>query len=368
MSTIEINSSNNTTVQIAVQESNTVNLAQPVNSVIEVVTLGPQGPIGPQGIQGIPGSLTSQTDLIITGSIWASGSNGHITASGNIISSGNIIASSFTGSLYGTSSFSLTSSIAITASYVLSSISSSLSSTASYIENAQTASYILNAISSSFTLTASYVQTAQTASYVFNSISSSFAITSSYIENAQTASYVLNSISSSFSSTASYALTASYIVNSSDLGKIINYQLAPSTQTLGLYSDGNSTGSFTNISASFIAPNNGKILIELSNLKLSSQTNFGTPTRTYYVGLSSTSGSFTVVKNYREVLSLPQGSSNASIGPFEVSPKWILTGLTPDQSYTYYFFCQQSGATLNTTQIFFSSVSDQTAVIMTSLP
>lgn len=358
MATVEINSSNGSTVQIAVQESNTVNLTQPVSSIIEVTTLGPQGPIGPQGIQGIPGSLTSQTDLIITGSIWASSSNGHITASGNIISSGNIIASSFTGSLYGTSSFSLTSSIAITSSYILNAISSSFALTASYVQTAQTASYVLNAISSSFAATSSYIENAQTASYVLNSISSSFSSTASFVQNA---------VSSSFSSTASYALTASYIANSNDLGKIINYQLAPSTQTLGLYTEGSSTGSFTNISASFIAPNNGKILIELSNLKLSSQTSFGTGTRTYYVGLSSTSGSFTVVKNYREVLSLPQGSST-TIGPFEVSPKWILTGLTPDQSYTYYFFCQQSGAQLSTTQIYFSSVSDQTAVIMTSLP
>lgn len=44
-----------------------------------------------------------------------------------------------------------------------------------------------------------------------NATSSSFSSTASYVENAQTASYVLSSISSSFTTTASFAQTASYI-------------------------------------------------------------------------------------------------------------------------------------------------------------
>jgi hypothetical protein len=156
MSTIEINSSDGTAVQITDQGSNTINLTQPISSVVEVVTLGPQGPVGPQGLQGIPGSITSHTNLIVTGSIWASGSNGHITSSGNISSSGYIIASSFTGSLNGTSSFSISSSLAtnaLTASFLP---VGTYNITSSWATNALTASYILNAISSSFATTSSY--------------------------------------------------------------------------------------------------------------------------------------------------------------------------------------------------------------------
>ena len=48
---------------------------------------------GPQGIPGVNGGLTSSISLVVTGSIWASGSGGHIEASGNITASGNISAS-----------------------------------------------------------------------------------------------------------------------------------------------------------------------------------------------------------------------------------------------------------------------------------
>jgi hypothetical protein len=66
---------------------------------------GSQGPIGPSGSQGIqgpsgsqgpkgdPGELTYFQDLIVTGSIWASGSNANITASNNIIANGYVSSS-----------------------------------------------------------------------------------------------------------------------------------------------------------------------------------------------------------------------------------------------------------------------------------
>ena len=324
MSTIEINSSEGTTVQITDQGSNTINLTQPISSVVEVVTLGPQGPVGPQGLQGIPGSITSHTDLIVTGSVWASGSNGHITSSGNISSSGYIIASSFTGSLNGTSSFSISSSLAT---------------------NALTASFLPVG---TYNITSSWAINALTASY---SPSSSYSLTSSISD--QTTS-------------ASYALTASYVLDNENLGRVIGYQLAPSTQTITL--SGSTTGSFTNLSASFISPSNGKILVELANISLSSENNMGSSIRYYKIGLSSTSGSFTTVKNYKDFFSLPQNTGNTDSGIFEVSSKWIIENLTPGQSYTYYFFFDQSGASLNLTQLYISSILDQTAVIMTSLP
>ena len=502
MATIEINSSDGTIVQITDQGSNTINLTQPINSVVEVVALGPQGPVGLQGLQGIPGSITSHTNLIVTGSIWASGSNGHITSSGNISSSGYIIASSLTGSLNGTSSFSISSSLAtnaLTASYtpnaivnasnefaeltftkgngttivldaaprrVVESVKNAESFTlqkgtpvyvsgstgnssnvyladasnsskmpaayvldesltpgqegygllAGFINNVNTSTFqagqsvyvavgggytnikptgsaliqklgnvikvaangsgvitgagrsndIPNITSgyvwvgnnnqvptpistasllvntASFALTASYIQEAISASYALVSnqatsssyaltsdqaVSSSYALTASYVQEAISASYALTSSISDQAVSSSYALTASYILNNEDLGKIIGYQLAPSDQTLTLY-DGSSSSPLTNISASFITPSNGKILVELSGLRLSSnsQSNPLIINRDYYIGLSSSTGSFTGVKPYKPIFSIPAPTTPDS---YEISTKWVITNLTP---------------------------------------
>lgn len=517
MSTIEINSSNGATVQITDQGSNTINLTQPISSVVEVVALGPQGPVGPQGLQGIPGSITSHIDLIVTGSVWASGSNGHITSSGNISSSGYIIASSFTGSLNGTSSFSISSSLAtnaLTASYtpnaivnasnefaeltftkgngttivldaaprrVVESVKNAESFTlqkgtpvyvsgstgnssnvyladagnsskmpaayvldesltpgqegygllAGFINNVDTSTFqagqsVYVAVGGGYTnikptgsaliqklgnvikvaangsgvitgagrsndipnITSGYVWVGNnnqvptptsTASLLVNT--ASFALTASYVQEAISASYTLTSdqaISASYSLTssvsdqatsASYALTASYILNNEDLGKIIKYQLAPSDQTLTLY-DGSSSSPLTNISASFITPSNGKILVELSGLRLSSnsQSNPLIINRDYYIGLSSSTGSFVEVKPFRPIFSLPIKGSGSGPGSYEISTKWIITNLTPGQSYTYYFYCYAYTVYDINSALKFSSILDQTAVIMTSLP
>jgi hypothetical protein len=472
MSTIEINSSEGTTVQITDQGSNAINLTQPISSVVEVVTLGPQGPVGPQGLQGIPGSITSHTNLIVTGSIWASGSNGHITSSGNISSSGYIIASSFTGSLNGTSSFSVSSSLAtnaLTASYTPNAIvnasnefaeltftkgngttivldasprrvvesvknaesftlpkgtpvyvsGSTGNSSNVYLADANNASkmpaaYVLDEQltpgQEGYGLLAGFINNIDTSTFqagqsVYVAVGGGYTnikptgsaliqklgnvikvaangsgvitgagrsndipnITSGYVwvgNNNQvptptsTASLLVN--------TASFALTASYVLDNENLGRVIGYQLAPSTQTITL--SGSTTGSFTNLSASFISPSNGKILVELANISLSSENDMGSPIRYYKIGLSSTSGSFTTVKNYKDFFSLPQNTGNTDSGIFEVSSKWIIENLTPGQSYTYYFFFDQSGVSSNLTQLYISSISDQTAIIMTSLP
>jgi hypothetical protein len=69
-------------------------------SVITVNTAGPRGPVGntgPRGHAGTTNISSSLSNIIVTGSLWISGSShlgtGHITASGNISASGNIIAS-----------------------------------------------------------------------------------------------------------------------------------------------------------------------------------------------------------------------------------------------------------------------------------
>lgn len=472
MSTIEINSSEGATVQITDQGSNTINLAQPISSVVEVIALGPQGPVGPQGLQGIPGSITSHTNLIVTGSVWTSGSNGHITSSGNISSSGYIIASSFTGSLNGTSSFSISSSLAInalTASYTPNAIVNASNEFAELtftkgngttivldaaprrvvesVKNAESftlqkgtpvyvsgstgnssnvyladagnsskmpAAYVLDELltpgQEGYGLLAGFINNVDTSTFqagqsVYVAVGGGYTnikptgsaliqklgnvikvaangsgvitgagrsndipnITSGYVwvgNNNQvptptsTASLLVN--------TASFALTASYVLDNENLGRVIGYQLAPSTQTITL--SGAATGSFTILSASFISPSNGKILVELANISLSSENEGGSSIRYYQIGLSSTLGSFTTVKDYKNFFSLPQNTGNTDSGIFEVSSKWIIENLTPGQSYTYYFFFNQIGASSNLTQLYISSISGQTAVIMTSLP
>ena len=157
--------------------------------------------------------------------------------------------------------------------------------------------------------------------------------------------------------------------NRTACGKIIGYQLAPSDQTLTLY-DGSSSSPLTNISASFITPSNGKILVELSGLRLSSnsQSNPLIINRDYYIGLSSSTGSFVEVKPFRPIFSLPIKGSGSGPGSYEVSTKWVITNLTPGQLYTYYFYCYAYTVYDINSALKFSSISDQTAVIMTSLP
>jgi hypothetical protein len=126
-----------------------------------------------------------------------------------------------TGSLYNiSSSYAITSSYALTAQTLLGSVvSASYAETASFAPN-----YVLTTATSS--MLAPYVLISNTSS--MSVLSSSFSSTASYVQLAQTASYVLqavsasvatNAISSSFSNTASYstyavssshAITASY--------------------------------------------------------------------------------------------------------------------------------------------------------------
>lgn len=64
-----------------------VDVIQPITKVIQVATIGAQGPVGPVGPIGPPGVITAASGLIVTGSIFVSGSPGSVTAT------------SFTGSI-----------------------------------------------------------------------------------------------------------------------------------------------------------------------------------------------------------------------------------------------------------------------------
>jgi hypothetical protein len=83
--------------------------------------------------------------------------SGSLTIIGPVSSSGG-----FTGSLLGTSS---------------NAVSSSFSSTASFVRNAQTASYVLNAVSSSFASTASFVNTLNQSVVLTGSLSTTGSVT-----------------------------------------------------------------------------------------------------------------------------------------------------------------------------------------------
>jgi len=126
-----------------------------------------------------------------------------------------------TGSLYNiSSSYAITSSYALTAQTLLGSVvSASYASTASFAPNyvltsttsSMLAPYVLisntssmSVLSSSFSSTASYVQLAQTASYVLQAVSASVATNAISSSFSNTASYSTYAISSSYASTASY--------------------------------------------------------------------------------------------------------------------------------------------------------------------
>ena len=99
--TVNVSTTSNT-VTITPQDPNSVNIGennktpitvnQKSTSVVSVASQGPQGNVGPQGNKGNPGELTSFENLTITGSLFASGANAHITSSGNISASGHLFA------------------------------------------------------------------------------------------------------------------------------------------------------------------------------------------------------------------------------------------------------------------------------------
>jgi len=118
--TVEVNTTNNQIVVTDPTNPTTVNIVQPITTVVEVITSGPQGPPGPQGLPGPSGSIN-------TGSLVTTSSFNAFTSSYNTGS----FTGSFSGSLFGTSSFAISSSRAV---------SSSFATTASFAINSQTSS------------------------------------------------------------------------------------------------------------------------------------------------------------------------------------------------------------------------------------
>lgn len=94
-----------------------------------------------------------------------------------------------------------------------------------------------------------------TASYASQGLSSSFSTTASYIQNAQSASYVLQAVSSSFATTASYALNAGgggfpYTGSAIITGSLS--VIGPTSMTGSLAISSSQTGSIFSVSASYI--------------------------------------------------------------------------------------------------------------------
>ena len=139
---VEINTTNNQIVVTDPINPSTVNITQPVTSIVEVITAGPQGSPGPQGPPGPSGSTVNTGSFVTTSSFNA------FTSSYNTGS----FTGSFTGSLFGTSSFSISSSTSISSSFATTSSFTVSSSRAISSSFATTASF---AVSSSRALTAS---------------------------------------------------------------------------------------------------------------------------------------------------------------------------------------------------------------------
>ena len=109
-------------IVITDSDANQITVTQPITSVIEVVSLGPQGA---KGDQGIPGPSGSTQPFTLSGSIWASTSS--LAASGSFSGSffgdgsnlTGIVSSKWTGSnpISRDSDVTITGSLKITGSF-----------------------------------------------------------------------------------------------------------------------------------------------------------------------------------------------------------------------------------------------------------
>jgi len=126
--TVTIQDANKTISIVDNENANIVNVPQPITSIIQVATPGPQGPQGPAGSGGGGG-------IVDTGSLTPTASFNNFTSSINTWTS-SYNTGSFSGSFIGTSSWAESASKAISSSYSLSSsyaLSASHALTASYV-------------------------------------------------------------------------------------------------------------------------------------------------------------------------------------------------------------------------------------------
>ena len=103
--TVDINTTNNQIVVTDPINPNVVNITQPVTSVVEVITAGPQGSPGPSGSTGPSGSVN-------TGSLATTGSNvfiGDQTINGSLIIEGVSEILTVDGGFNGNRTFDYTS-------------------------------------------------------------------------------------------------------------------------------------------------------------------------------------------------------------------------------------------------------------------
>lgn len=183
--TVTIQDANKTISIVDNENANIVNVPQPITSIIQVATPGPQGPQGPAGSGGGGGTVD-------TGSLTPTASFNAFTSSIN----------TWTGS-YNTGSFS-------------GSFTGSFNGTATTASYYQETDPVFTAVSGTFVLTSSFNNFTSsintwTSSYNTGSFSGSFIGTSSWAESASQAISSSYSLSSSYALSASHALTASYV-------------------------------------------------------------------------------------------------------------------------------------------------------------
>ena len=168
--TVDINTTNN---QIVVNDpsNNIVNVVQPVTTVVEVITLGPQGPPGTSSIAD-------------TGSFVTTSSFNAFTSSYNTGS----FTGSFTGSLLGTASFATSASLATNSDKI------GITDNPSYGGVTYYPTFVGNTSGQSNILVDSSV-------FTYNPNTNILTTTASF------------AVSSSFATTASFAVSASYAPN-----------------------------------------------------------------------------------------------------------------------------------------------------------
>jgi hypothetical protein len=161
--TVDINTTNNQIVVTDPTNPTTVNITQPITSVVEVITAGPQGAQGPQGLPGPSGSTVN------TGSFVTTSSFNSFTSSYNTGS----FTGSFIGNLIGSASFSTSASFANNSTSASYSVTSSFANTATSASYALSSSFAISssaAVSSSFSTSASFAQTSSIVQSIANNI------------------------------------------------------------------------------------------------------------------------------------------------------------------------------------------------------
>ena len=187
----EVSSSYADTASFAISSSHAVSASYAPISLPSGLVSG-SSQVSYTGLSNIPSGIISGSSQLPSGLVSGSTQINAFTLSAS---------GSFSGSFQGNGS------------ELIGVISSSYSTTASYVETAQTASYVLNAVSSSYAVTASHAL--NIIPIPSGTVSGSAQISSlGFVTSSATASFVTNSQTSSMSVlSASFAVTASHALN-----------------------------------------------------------------------------------------------------------------------------------------------------------